>query len=65
MESKTKTFDCVEMNNRIQQGLRKEYEARKAEFGSYADFINTTATESQQIRVFCEKVHRAKSMPNR
>ena len=36
MTKKTKTFDCVEMKRRIQEGLRAEYESRRKEFPSYA-----------------------------
>ena len=53
---KNKSFDCVEMKNRIQQELRKEYEARKTEFSSYADFINATAGESQEIKEYRERM---------
>jgi len=53
---KDKSFDCVEMKNRIQQELRKEYEARKAEFSSYADFINATAGECEEIKEFRNKL---------
>ena len=42
MAKRKKTFDCVEMKDRIQQKLREEYESRKSEFDSYADFINAT-----------------------
>ena len=59
MARKRKTFDCVEMKNRIQRELREEYEARKSEFGSYADFINATADESEEIRAFRKKVAQA------
>ena len=44
-----KKFDCVEMKNAIQQQLRQEYERRKNEFASYADFINSTADKSGDI----------------
>ena len=44
--TKTKTFDCVEMKNRIQAKRLAEYEARKNEFDSYIDFINARAQES-------------------
>ena len=37
---KKKTFDCVEMKNRIQAERLAEYEARKGEFATYVDFIN-------------------------
>ncbi|MBN1900696.1 hypothetical protein JW926_05140 [Candidatus Sumerlaeota bacterium] len=49
---KNKSFDCVEMKNRIQEELWKEYESRKADFASYADFINVTAEETKEIKEF-------------
>ncbi len=61
MVSRKKTFDCVEMKNRIQRDLRQEYEARKAEFASYVDFLNATANESEEIRTFRDKVAKAKA----
>ena len=61
MMSRTKTFDCVKMKNRIQQELKREYQARKTEFASYADFLNATADESEDIRRFREKVAKAKT----
>ena len=61
MASKKKKFDCVQMKNRIQRDLRQEYEARKAQFASYADFLNATADESQEIRIFREKVAKARA----
>ena len=56
-----KTFDCVEMKNRIQRELMREYQARKAEFTSYADFLNATADESEEIRIFRDRVAKAKA----
>ena len=61
MKNKTKTFDCVEMKRRIQDKLHSEYESRRSEFSSYADFINKTAGESQLIQQFREKVRQAKT----
>jgi len=61
MVSRKKTFDCMEMKNRIQRDLRQEYEARKAEFASYVDFLNATANESEEIRTFRDKVTKAKA----
>ena len=60
MTNRTKTFDCVEMKNRIQRELRQEYEARKTEFASYVDLLNATADESEEIRAFREKVAKVK-----
>ena len=62
MPSKPKSHDCVEMKNRIQKRLREEYEARRAEFSSYADFINATAEESEEIRAYWAKVAAAKGV---
>jgi hypothetical protein len=55
MAIKAKTFDCVDMKHRIQQQLRQEYEDRKAHYTSYADFINKTCDESDEIRAFCRR----------
>lgn len=49
------------MKNDIQKELRREYQARKAEFTSYADFLNATADESEEIRIFRDKVAKAKA----
>lgn len=57
----SKSFDCVEMKNRIQKQLMEEYEARKGEFASYADFIVATADESEEIRAWRERIARAKA----
>ena len=56
MKTKTKTFDCVEMKNRIQRELMAEYEARKDKFSSYVDFINATADASEEIRAWRKKI---------
>jgi len=61
MSSNKRAFDCVEMKNGIQENLRQEYEARKAEFASYTDFLNSTANESEEIRTFIEQVANAKT----
>jgi len=64
MATKKKSFDCVEMKTRIQRELREEYESRKEEFASYADFINATADASDAIRTFRENVARARRDTN-
>jgi predicted nucleic-acid-binding protein len=61
MTNRKKTFDCVEMKNRIQRDLIQEYDARKAQFSSYVDFLNATANESEEIRTFLEKIASAKT----
>ena len=50
MKAETKTFDCVAMKNRIQKKLMEEYEARKEEFPSYADFIRAAVQEDEWCR---------------
>ncbi len=52
---KTKSFDCVEMKNRIQADLFAEYESRKGEFASYLDFINAKVKDSELARIVAEK----------
>jgi len=49
------------MKNRIQRELRQEYQTRRTEFASNADFLNATAGESEEIRRFREKVAKAKT----
>ena len=56
---KAKTFDCVEMKRRIQTDLMAEYENRKDQFSSFADFIHKTAASDYKIRAFQEKVSKA------
>jgi len=46
MGTRQKTFDCVEMKRKAQQELMREFEARKSEFTSYAQFLRATADES-------------------
>ena len=46
MATKAKTFDCVEMKNRIQAQRLAEYEAHKDEFPTFLDFINARVEES-------------------
>ncbi|MFH0727595.1 MAG: hypothetical protein V2B19_14795 [Pseudomonadota bacterium] len=57
--NKTKTFDCVEMKQRVQAELMAEYEARKDQFSSFADFIHKTAASDFKIRAFQEKISKA------
>ena len=45
-----KAFDCVQMKRDAQHALRKEYESRQSEFGSYTEFLEAKATEEQWQR---------------
>jgi hypothetical protein len=55
MSTKAKTFDCVEMKNRIQAKRLAEYEARKGEFASYLDFINARVKDSELAKIVRRK----------
>jgi hypothetical protein len=55
MLRKTKTFDCVEMKNRIQAARLAEYEARKGEFASYIDFINARVKDSELAKIVSQR----------
>ena len=62
--NKAKTFDCVAMKNRIQEQLMEEYESRKDEFASYAEFIVATADRSALVRSWWARIggpHRDRS----
>jgi hypothetical protein len=47
MVTKTKKFDCVKMKHDAQRKLDEEYEARRAEFRSKAEFLNAKGREAQ------------------
>jgi hypothetical protein len=55
MTSKAKTFDCVEMKNRIQAERLAEYEARKGEFSSYLAFVNARVKHSELAEMVRQK----------
>ena len=59
MATKTKTFDCVEMKDRIQARRLAEYEARKDEFDSYIDFVNARAKPSPMWKKLVEESEKA------
>ncbi len=50
-----KTFDCVEMKNRIQAERLAEFESRKGEFASYVDFINARVRDSELMKIVRKK----------
>jgi hypothetical protein len=55
MATRTKTFDCVEMKNRIQEKRLAEYEARKGEFASYLDFVNARVKRSPVWKMLAKR----------
>ena len=56
MTMKTKTFDCVEMKNRIQSERMAEFMAHRDEYNSYADFIKARSDKSEWVRQMREKI---------
>lgn len=56
-----KNFDCVKMKHRTQRKLREDYERRKGEFQSHANFLTAKSEESEWQRSFWETVRAAKS----
>lgn len=59
-----KTFDCVEMKRRAQEELMAEYEQRKHEFSSIADFINAKSRESEWQRSLWDKIEQPQTAKN-
>ena len=57
-KTKKKTVDCVEMKRRAQEKLMAEYEARKDQFSSFADFIHTKSAESEWVQSIRKKTGR-------
>ena len=54
----TKAFDCVEMKNRIQAQLLAEYEAHKAEYASFAEFLARRNERDEWVRNARAKIQR-------
>ena len=55
MTTKTKTFDCVELKNRIQAEIQAEYEAHRNEFPSFVEFVRSTVADSEYARAMHRK----------
>ena len=55
METRTKTFDCVEMKRKSQEALLGEYQARRSEFDSLTAFLEAKAKESEWVSALWEK----------
>jgi hypothetical protein len=50
MKPKTKTFDCVEIKNRIQAERMAEFEAHRDEYGAYVEFVRARCERSDWRR---------------
>ncbi len=49
METKAKTFDCVEMKRKAQEMLQDEFDSRRQEFATFTEFLNAKAKESDWV----------------
>ncbi|MFH1740288.1 MAG: hypothetical protein ABIH23_14865 [bacterium] len=56
MGAKKKTFDCVEMKNRIQAARMAECEAHKDEYPSFLDFVNARTAKSKWVQEVRKKI---------
>ncbi len=61
MTTQSKTFDCVEMKNRIQAEILADYESRPGEFRSFVDYVRAVSTDSDYVR----QMHRRFGEPSR
>ncbi len=50
-----KTFDCVEMKNRIQAAIQAEYETRRSEFPSFVEYVKAAAAQSEYAKAMHRK----------
>ena len=55
MTTKPKTFDCVEMKNRIQTERMAEYNRQRDKFSCYCDFVKTRVEKSDWVRQMRKK----------
>ena len=56
---KTKTFDCVAFKHQAQARIRAEWEARRHEFTSYAEFLRAKSSDSEWERAFWARIEAA------
>ena len=63
MTTNSKTFDCVEMKNRIQADIQTEYEARQDEFPSFVAFVQHATAGSDYARAMRRKFAKQETFP--
>ena len=61
--SRTKSFDCVEMKNRIQAKVRADYEEHKHEFPSFLAFVRARNSQSGWVERMEQKFGRPRPAP--
>ena len=59
MRAKTKTFDCVEMKNRIQAEIMAEFDSETSGSASFIEHIHARAAKSEFIRSLRKRFPRA------
>jgi hypothetical protein len=64
-KSKKKEFDCIEMKSDIQAQMQSEYEKRKVEFNSFADYVNAQCDESAWAKSIVEKIKKSHRSPKK
>ncbi len=52
-------MDCVEMKREAQKQLLEEWERRREEFPSFAEFLHAVSNESPWVREFRDRVSKA------
>ena len=55
MQTKTKTFDCVEMKRKCQETLAEEFAKRREQFPTFTEFLRAKMTESEWVAAVWEK----------
>ena len=55
MTINNKSFDCVEMKNRIQAEIQAEYESRRGEFPSFVAFVKAASANSEYVQLMHRK----------
>ncbi len=61
MATKPKTFRCVEMKHKSQAALLAEFQKRRDEFPTLAQFLATKAKESEWVAKVWSKFDRKQS----
>lgn len=56
MGKKSKAFDCVEMKERIQAEIRADYETRKDQFASFAEYLEASIKEDPWASAILEEL---------
>ena len=61
--NKNKRFDCVRMKSELQGQLMREYSACKDKYSSYAEFIRSTSSASNEVKAFKGRMRKVRFDP--